>query len=67
MFFEELKNFDPEVYAPCERELNRQRGNIELIASEGDLTANAEYAAVSSFLGEASYDELIALYDKVMG
>lgn len=40
---------------------------IELIASEGDLTANAEYAAVSSFLGEASYDELIALYDKVMG
>ena len=40
---------------------------IELIANEGDLTANAEYAEVAAFLGEASYDELIALYDKVMG
>jgi len=34
MFFEELLRFDPEVAASCERELDRQKGNIELIASE---------------------------------
>ena len=45
MFFEELKNFDPEVYAPCERELNRQRGNIELIASENIVSEAVLLAA----------------------
>ena len=34
MFFEKLNEFDSEVYASCEKELNRQRSNIELIASE---------------------------------
>ncbi len=33
-FFEELKNYDNEVFTACNDELNRQRGNIELIASE---------------------------------
>ncbi len=34
MFFEDLDRFDPEVTAACARELGRQQGNIELIASE---------------------------------
>ena len=34
MFFEDLNRFDPEVAAACDRELGRQKGNIELIASE---------------------------------
>ncbi len=34
MFFEDLDRFDPEVAAACGRELRRQQGNIELIASE---------------------------------
>lgn len=34
MFFDELKKYDEEVFSSCERELNRQRHNIELIASE---------------------------------
>ena len=33
-FFEELKNYDSEVYAACSDELSRQQHNIELIASE---------------------------------
>jgi len=33
-FFERLEDFDPEVAAACGRELERQRHNIELIASE---------------------------------
>ncbi len=33
-FFEELKNYDAEVAAICEQELQRQQHNIELIASE---------------------------------
>ena len=33
-FFEELINFDPEVAGACGEELERQRHNIELIASE---------------------------------
>ena len=33
-FFDELKQYDSEVFAACDAELNRQRNNIELIASE---------------------------------
>ncbi|MCD7785229.1 MAG: serine hydroxymethyltransferase [Oscillospiraceae bacterium] len=47
MFFEELKNFDPEVAASCERELNRQRHNIELIASENIVSEGVLLAAGS--------------------
>ena len=34
MFFNELKGFDPEMFAACNSELERQQHNIELIASE---------------------------------
>ncbi|MCD7823860.1 MAG: serine hydroxymethyltransferase [Oscillospiraceae bacterium] len=47
MFFEELKNFDPEVAASCERELSRQRHNIELIASENIVSEGVLLAAGS--------------------
>lgn len=47
MFYEELKNFDPEVAASCERELNRQRHNIELIASENIVSEGVLLAAGS--------------------
>ena len=33
-FFDELKNYDAEVYEACNKELERQQHNIELIASE---------------------------------
>ena len=45
MFFEQLKQYDPEVYAPCERELMRQRQNIELIASENIVSPAVLLAA----------------------
>lgn len=45
MFFEELENFDSEVYACCGRELERQRGNIELIASENIVSKAVLLAA----------------------
>ncbi len=45
MFFEELKNFDSEVYASTERELSRQQGNIELIASENFVSEAVLLAA----------------------
>ncbi|MBQ8623846.1 MAG: serine hydroxymethyltransferase [Oscillospiraceae bacterium] len=45
MFFENLKNFDAEVYASCEKELNRQRHNIELIASENIVSEGVLLAA----------------------
>ena len=45
MFFEKLKEFDAEVYAPCERELERQRHNIELIASENIVSEAVLLAA----------------------
>lgn len=45
MFFEELKEFDPEVSAACERELERQRHNIELIASENIVSKAVLLAA----------------------
>ena len=42
-FFEELKNFDSEVFEACE--LNRQQGNIELIASENIVSKAVLLAA----------------------
>lgn len=45
MFFEELKNFDSEVYGYCEKELERQRHNIELIASENIVSEAVLLAA----------------------
>ncbi len=44
-FFENLKNFDSEVADACEKELNRQRGNIELIASENVVSEAVLLAA----------------------
>ena len=45
MFFEKLGQFDPEVYASCERELKRQQHNIELIASENIVSEAVLLAA----------------------
>ncbi len=45
MFFEELKNYDSEVYSYCEKELSRQRENIELIASENIVSKAVLLAA----------------------
>ena len=45
MFFEKLNQFDPEVYAACERELHRQQQNIELIASENIVSEAVLLAA----------------------
>ena len=44
-FFENLKNYDTEVAEACEKELNRQRGNIELIASENIVSEAVLLAA----------------------
>ncbi len=44
-FFEQLKDFDIEVASACEKELNRQRGNIELIASENIVSEAVLLAA----------------------
>jgi len=44
-FFEELKDFDSEVYAACDEELTRQRSNIELIASENIVSKAVLLAA----------------------
>ncbi len=44
-FFEELKEYDEEVYAACNRELVRQRHNIELIASENIVSKAVLLAA----------------------
>ena len=44
-FFENLKNFDAEVASACEKELKRQRGNIELIASENIVSEAVLLAA----------------------
>lgn len=49
MFFEELKKFDSEVYASCDKELERQRHNIELIASE-NLVSEAVLLAAGGVL-----------------
>ncbi len=45
MFFEELKQYDSEVFASCDRELKRQQGNIELIASENIVSPAVLLAA----------------------
>ena len=44
-FFEELINIDPEVGAACNAELDRQRNNIELIASENIVSKAVLMAA----------------------
>ena len=44
-FFEELKNFDPEVAGACSLELDRQLHNIELIASENIVSEAVLLAA----------------------
>ena len=47
--FDEVKNFDPEVAKAMEDELGRQRGNLELIASE-NLVSKRVMAAMGSHL-----------------
>ena len=54
-FFEELKEYDSEVYASCERELKRQQHNIELIASE-NIVSKAVLLAAGTVLTN-KYDE----------
>ena len=49
MFFEKLNAYDSEVFACCEKELNRQRGNIESIASE-NVVSEAVLLAAGSVL-----------------
>ncbi len=44
-FFDELVNYDKEVFDACELELNRQRHNIELIASENIVSKAVLLAA----------------------
>lgn len=44
-FFDELQNFDAEVYAACNDELKRQQHNIELIASENIVSKAVLLAA----------------------
>ena len=44
-FFDELKNYDPEVFAACDGELKRQQHNIELIASENIVSKAVLLAA----------------------
>ena len=44
-FFDELKQYDEEIYAACNRELTRQRHNIELIASENIVSKAVLLAA----------------------
>ncbi len=45
MFFDKLKDFDKEVYEACDRELTRQKHNIELIASENIVSPAVLLAA----------------------
>ena len=44
-FFDELKNYDPEVAEACDKELKRQQHNIELIASENIVSKAVLLAA----------------------
>lgn len=44
-FFDELKNYDSEVFSACDSELKRQQGNIELIASENIVSKAVLLAA----------------------
>ena len=45
MFFDELNTYDSEVFAACNRELGRQKHNIELIASENIVSKAVLLAA----------------------
>lgn len=45
MFFNELKAFDPEMFAACDEEFSRQQHNIELIASENIVSKAVLLAA----------------------
>ena len=47
MFFDELRNYDSEVFSACSKELQRQRENIELIASENIVSKAVLLAAAS--------------------
>ena len=49
MFTDELQRFDPEVFAACDREMQRQQHNIELIASE-NIVSEAVLLAAGSVL-----------------
>lgn len=44
-FFDELSTYDKEVFSACDNELNRQRRNIELIASENIVSKAVLLAA----------------------
>ncbi len=44
-FFDELENYDKEVYSACNDELSRQQHNIELIASENIVSKAVLLAA----------------------
>ncbi len=48
-FFKKLQDYDNEVYLACEKELKRQRNNIELIASE-NIVSKAVLLAAGSVL-----------------
>ncbi len=45
MFYDELKNYDQEVFESCQREVERQQHNIELIASENVVSKAVLLAA----------------------
>lgn len=45
--FDEVKNFDPDIANAMEQELERQKGNLELIASE-NIVSKAVMAAMGS-------------------
>ncbi len=49
MFTDELKNYDAQVFAACDREFKRQQHNIELIASE-NIVSKAVLLAAGSVL-----------------
>ncbi len=49
MFTDELKRYDEEVFAACDREFGRQQHNIELIASE-NIVSKAVLLAAGSVL-----------------
>lgn len=48
-YFNELETFDPEIFAACNREFNRQQTFIELIASE-NIVSKAVLLAAGSVL-----------------
>ena len=47
MFYDELQQSDSAVFAACDKELQRQQHNIELIASENIVSKAVLYAAGS--------------------